>query len=96
MGFARDGNGPDPRQGFHPLGDVFGMYLVPAGSLTGLFLSPSGEAGDGTFPVSPSPFLVGDRSQRPVSQERQAKHGLHISLGQKKAQVVKPIIHNPS
>ena len=74
------------------------MYLVPAGSLTGLFLSPSGEAG-GERSLSPhprSPFPVGDRSQRPVSQERQAKHGLHISLGQKKAQVVKPIIHNPS
>ena len=87
---------PDPRPGFHPLGGVFGMYLVPAGSLTGLFLSPSGEAGEETFHVSPSPFPVGDRSQHPVSQKRQAKHGLHISLGKKKAQVVKPIIHNPS
>ena len=51
----KDGNGdpiPDPRRGFHPLGDVNGVFLVPVGILTDQILSPSGEPGTGTFLVS--------------------------------------------
>ena len=43
---------PDPRRGFHPLGDVNGVFLVPVGILTDQILSPSGEPGTGTFLVS--------------------------------------------
>jgi hypothetical protein len=60
---GRDGNGapiPDPRRGFPPLGDVIGVFLVPAGTLIGKISSPSGEAGNGTFSKSPSPFPAGD------------------------------------
>jgi hypothetical protein len=61
-GAVRDGNGapiPDPQWGFPLLGDVIGELLIPAGSLVGGIPTPSGEAGAGTFPISPSPFPVG-------------------------------------
>ena len=51
--------GPDPRWGFHPLGDTNGVILVPAGTLTGQNKSPSGEPGLGTFYRSLSPVPVG-------------------------------------
>lgn len=47
--------GPDPRWGIHLLGDEIGMILLPTGLLTSETQPPSGEAGAGTFSVSPSP-----------------------------------------
>ena len=60
---SRDGNEApilDPRRGFPPLEDAIGVFLVPAGSLMGKFPSPSGEPGDRTFQLPPSPFHIGD------------------------------------
>jgi hypothetical protein len=56
---SRDGNGaliPDPQRGIHPLGDVNGVILLPAGSLADQNISPSGEAGTQMFPSSLSPI----------------------------------------
>ena len=53
-----DGNGdpiPDSPWGILPLGDINGAKLSPMGIYLVEILSPSGMAGAGMVPVSPSP-----------------------------------------
>ena len=58
----QDGNEaaiPDPRRGFHPLGDENRLFSIPAGTLTGEIRPLSGEPGKVAFVRSPSPSPVG-------------------------------------
>ena len=75
---CKDGNGdpiPDSPWGFLPLGDVDGGELIPTGMELVELLSPSGMAGMGMVPWSPTPI--------PASPPREAAPSNRSSQGRK-------------
>jgi len=69
----KDGNGdpiPDSPRGILPLGDGDGGELIPTGMELVELLSPSGMAGTGMVPWSPTPIPA----SRPVKQHHRPGH----------------------